>query len=80
VARKPGFHYKKGPEGVLAIEADSPYPGVVTVTWIPEGGGKRTESIIPNAIFAPVALEYVKRLASGQPTEKPTNGKNPVPV
>lgn len=51
---------------MLAIEADQPYPGAVTLSWRPVDGQGRTTTVMPMSIFAPCALEYVQRIARMQ--------------
>jgi hypothetical protein len=73
--RQEGYHFNSGPEGMLAIEADQPYPGAVTVSWRPIDGQGRTTTVMPMSIFAPTALAYVKRIATIQANKEAKEAK-----
>jgi hypothetical protein len=60
----PGYHYRSGPEGVIAIQSDEPYEGAVTFTWKPSKDfpGDKVEAVIPQALFATCAVSYIREL------------------
>lgn len=71
--RKPivGYHYAASADGQLAIEADAPCEGAVTVTWKPQAyPGKNAEAVIPQDLFAEVATKYVTEMLENRPTKK----------
>ena len=66
-----GYHFCATLDGTLAIEADQPYPGAVTLTWKPsaEFPGSAVEVVMPQEVFQSAGLSYFKEVASTPKTK-----------
>lgn len=63
------YYFSQSTDGRFAVQLHEPYPGGVTVAWIPSGdyGGKPHEFVMPIDLFESTIDRFVLDRATAEP-------------